>query len=105
MSIRRYLPPIGTAGFERWWVRGKRRVPRPPPSTMVRTSSMRVSQCICKSYGPQVECYAEFTDPFGGFGDDGRVRPGVTQDSRPAFGPRTAESAAQGGGQLSMFSS
>ena len=31
MSISRYLPPIGTAGFERWCVSGKSRVPRPPP--------------------------------------------------------------------------
>ena len=27
MSISRYLPPIGTAGFERMWVSGKSRVP------------------------------------------------------------------------------
>ena len=37
MSINRYLPPIGTAGFERNLVRGNRRVPRPPPRTMLTT--------------------------------------------------------------------
>ena len=29
MSMSRYLPPIGTAGFDRMWVRGKSRVPWP----------------------------------------------------------------------------
>src|SRR5574342_660479 len=38
MSIRRYLPPMGTAGFDRCWVSGNSRVPRPPPSTRARTS-------------------------------------------------------------------
>src|SRR5262245_44784787 len=38
MSISRYLPPIGTAGFERCCVSGNSRVPRPPPRTMARTS-------------------------------------------------------------------
>ena len=32
------LPPIGTAGFERCWVKGNSRVPRPPPRTRARTS-------------------------------------------------------------------
>src|SRR5215510_5932683 len=31
MSTSRYLPPRGTAGLERCCVRGKRRVPAPPP--------------------------------------------------------------------------
>src|SRR6266550_8727488 len=31
MSTRRYLPPTGTAGFERCCVNGKRREPAPPP--------------------------------------------------------------------------
>src|SRR3954464_2535971 len=31
MSMRRYLPPIGTAGLLRDLVRGYSRVPRPPP--------------------------------------------------------------------------
>ena len=38
MSISRYLPPSGTAGFERMWVSGNSRVPRPPPRISVRTS-------------------------------------------------------------------
>src|SRR5229473_705214 len=37
-SISRYLPPIGTAGFERVCVRGKRRAPCPPPKTIPSTS-------------------------------------------------------------------
>ena len=41
MSISRYLPPIGTAGFDRMWVSGKSRVPRPPPRMSVSTSFMR----------------------------------------------------------------
>ena len=32
------LPPIGTAGLERWCVSGNRRVPRPPPRMIVKTS-------------------------------------------------------------------
>src|SRR5262245_2689451 len=31
--MRRYLPASGTAGFDRSFVRGYRRVPLPPPST------------------------------------------------------------------------
>src|SRR6056297_85127 len=31
MSIKRYLPASGTAGFERILVNGNKRVPRPPP--------------------------------------------------------------------------
>ena len=30
-SMRRYAPPIGTAGLARCFVRGYRRVPAPPP--------------------------------------------------------------------------
>src|SRR5215212_11498162 len=45
MSIRRYLPAIGTAGFDRWWVSGKRRCPRPPPRMMASTSFMDDSLC------------------------------------------------------------
>src|SRR5215813_7328036 len=35
-STRRYLPPSGTAGFERNWVRGNRRLPAPPPRMTAR---------------------------------------------------------------------
>src|SRR6476659_7210937 len=38
MSINRYWPAIGTAGFERSCVSGKRRVPCPPPRMIARTS-------------------------------------------------------------------
>src|SRR5687767_15819177 len=37
MSIRRYLPAMGTAGFDRARVSGKRRVPRPPPRMIAMT--------------------------------------------------------------------
>src|ERR1700741_3661161 len=38
MSMSRYLPPIGTAGFDRSWVSGKSREPCPPPRISGRTS-------------------------------------------------------------------
>src|ERR1700760_1974666 len=34
ISTKRYLPAIGTAGFERVAVSGDKRLPWPPPSTM-----------------------------------------------------------------------
>ncbi len=37
MSISRYLPPMGTAGFERAMVSGNRREPRPPPRMIAMT--------------------------------------------------------------------
>src|SRR6266542_4526301 len=40
MSMRRYLPAMGTAGSLRFFVRGYRRVPRPPPRITLRTSCM-----------------------------------------------------------------
>lgn len=36
-SIRRYAPPIGTAGFARLLVRGYKRVPAPPPRIIAPT--------------------------------------------------------------------
>ena len=36
MSTSRYLPPKGTAGFERVSVSGDRRVPAPPPKITAR---------------------------------------------------------------------
>src|SRR5581483_1167641 len=41
MSTSRYLPPSGTAGLARSLVRGKRRVPAPPPRMTARMSSGR----------------------------------------------------------------
>src|SRR6185295_9229034 len=43
MSIRRYLPPIGTAGFDRLSVSGNSRVPRPPPRMIATTSSIAIA--------------------------------------------------------------
>src|ERR1700674_3639474 len=36
ISTIRYLPPIGTAGFDRSFVNGNSRVPAPPPMMMAR---------------------------------------------------------------------
>ena len=47
MSMSRYLPPIGTAGFDRAWVSGKSRVPRPPPRMMTITSCMPATLGDC----------------------------------------------------------
>src|SRR5688572_20066910 len=43
MSIRRNLPPIGTAGFARSRVSGQSRLPCPPPRIAVVTFSMELS--------------------------------------------------------------
>src|SRR5512140_2452697 len=40
MSMSRYLPAMGTAGLDRSRVRGKSRVPRPPPRITARQSCM-----------------------------------------------------------------
>src|SRR5262245_37584896 len=40
MSIRRYLPAMGTAGLLRSIVNGNRRVPRPPPRMRLSTVCM-----------------------------------------------------------------
>src|SRR5215204_144384 len=37
ISTSRYLPPSGTAGFERCCVSGKRRLPAPPPRITARS--------------------------------------------------------------------
>src|SRR5882762_2580157 len=44
MSISRYLPPIGTAGFDRCWVSGKSRLPCPPPRMSASTSLFTAMQ-------------------------------------------------------------
>ena len=41
MSIRRYLPAMGTAGLLRRRVNGSRRAPRPPPRITTMTSEAR----------------------------------------------------------------
>jgi hypothetical protein len=38
--MMRYFPPMGTAGFDRFNVNGKRRLPRPPPRITPITSCM-----------------------------------------------------------------
>ena len=49
ISINRYLPASGTAGFDRIEVRGESRVPRPPPKTIATTFFMMVVYwCVFK---------------------------------------------------------
>ena len=43
MSTSRYLPASGTAGLARSLVRGKSRVPAPPPMMTARTSFGRIA--------------------------------------------------------------
>src|SRR5579859_3783574 len=54
MSTSRYLPPNGTAGLARSFVRGKRRVPAPPPMITATSSDGRGSgtaEVTLESYG------------------------------------------------------
>lgn len=44
ISTSRYLPPSGTAGLQRCFVRGKRRVPRPPPIMMHQMFDMEINK-------------------------------------------------------------
>src|SRR5215212_9653803 len=44
-SMSRYLPPIGTAGFERKAVNGNSRDPCPPPRMMASVSVLMPERC------------------------------------------------------------
>jgi len=44
-SIRRYAPPMGTAGLARCLVRGYRRVPAPPPRMMAASTNRQTTPC------------------------------------------------------------
>src|SRR5581483_154704 len=46
MSTMRYLPPSGTAGFERSLVSGNRRVPAPPPMMIARDCLARAERLV-----------------------------------------------------------
>src|SRR5262245_3388804 len=46
-SISRYLPPIGTAGFDRVAVSGNRRDPWPPPRMIASVSDVMESDAFC----------------------------------------------------------
>jgi hypothetical protein len=51
-SIRRYAPPIGTAGLARCCVSGNRRVPAPPPRMMaVVMAARRAQECGARARG------------------------------------------------------
>jgi hypothetical protein len=45
-SIRRYVPPMGTAGLARDLVRGKSREPAPPPRMMAVCVYVYVCMCV-----------------------------------------------------------
>lgn len=51
-SMRRYRPPMGTAGLARVLVRGKRRLPAPPPRMMAAGTGRDQRQC----YGRDRQC-------------------------------------------------
>ena len=57
--MSRYLPPIGTAGFERVAVRGKRRVPWPPPRMIANVSlfirRQQCRPCVCSTAGVRLD--------------------------------------------------
>jgi hypothetical protein len=48
MSINRYFPPSGTAGFDRSRVKGNSREPAPPPRTTATTLSYPATPTIVK---------------------------------------------------------
>src|SRR5215471_5997408 len=69
MSISRYWPPIGTAGFERCWVSGNRRDPCPPPRMMATTSlltgigSANGTPSLSDVYATLIQGYAVVVTP------------------------------------------
>ena len=71
-SIRRYLPPIGTAGFERCCVSGKSRAPWPPPRMSARVS--RITRKCSASRGRGDDRVASTSPPRGaGCHSPGRI--------------------------------
>src|SRR5574340_285553 len=70
MSIKRYLPAMGTAGFERTVVKGKRRVPRPPPRITASTSFVGVMLNLLRLAGPAQKLHT----------DKGRIPPRIGFD-------------------------
>src|SRR6185503_3202029 len=71
-STRRYFPPSGTAGLERCWVRGKSRVPAPPPRI---TASRLCFAGICFQPTLNLESNARIDAKQVGFqGGEGKQR-------------------------------
>ena len=77
-SIRRYFPPIGTAGFERVAVSGKRREPCPPPRMMASVSLVMV--CIAVTCNPPAGVPRLPVDQVGPAGSEA-IRPSRTLGS------------------------
>src|SRR6185295_14011766 len=83
ISISRYLPPIGTAGFERCCVNGNRREPWPPPRMSASTSLF--TAMVAANGTPRPAC-------------NGRVN-GICYNF-PGFG---SVSGASGGASVAFF--
>src|SRR6266487_64078 len=60
MSIRRYFPPIGTAGLDRWWVSGNKRDPWPPPR-MSASASLFTGIRLPTAYTTRLTCNTAVT--------------------------------------------
>src|SRR3954452_13509952 len=75
ISTSRYLPPIGTAGFDRVWVSGNNRLPWPPPSTIASTESSTAISAANRT--PAAARWGAETDllQFFGFGLSAGVCP------------------------------
>src|SRR5262249_27209932 len=82
MSINRYLPPIGTAGFDRLNVSGNRRVPRPPPRMIANTSSIAIGGDLYQKapvFGPGASSLRNWPTPHRRHPiDASQVRGGAT---------------------------
>src|SRR5258708_1101537 len=55
-STRRYLPPSGTAGFDRSRVKGKRRLPAPPPRITAKRLRLEAIK-LGRGYRESGECF------------------------------------------------
>src|SRR5688572_20688496 len=92
-SMRRYFPPIGTAGLERVAVRGYRRDPWPPPRMMARVSfimpwrlSHRRSAVIRQLLqSEQNERFVDKRRDEGGRGDGQDPRPDDAAGDAPPY--------------------
>ncbi len=64
MSMSRYFPPMGTAGFERCAVRGKSRVPRPPPRITASASFITFASSAAFSHAAVARCQCARASSF-----------------------------------------
>src|SRR4051812_27165662 len=86
MSIRRYLPPMGTAGFDRFRVSGNSRVPRPPPRMIANTSSIAIGRDLYqRSVGSALRRLAFAQRTYGAATPARRRAPGSWSDDPAAL--------------------